>query len=199
VVGILFWGREVDLRMLDQGVRTLNDQRLAYGIGTRTGYLTEYICTTPADLLSFLPLGMAYFLLSPFPWQIGSTVSPLILVEVLPWYTLLPVAGIGFVRLVKDDTRPRPRVVLILFLVVPLVLYSLVSGNVGTALRHRAQIMPFIAMLAALGYTVKRPQENAGEQAVPPPSLRREEGAQGFEAPMVATHVPVGDGEGSLS
>jgi hypothetical protein len=113
----------------------------AYGAGART--------TTISGLLRYLPVGLAYFLLAPFPWSIGSMLQAVTLPEQLAWYVLLFFAIWGIVLALKESPR---RFSVLLFVVGTIVLsYSLVEGNVGTAFRHRAQVYPFLFIFAALG------------------------------------------------
>ena len=46
--------------------------------------------------------------------------------------------------------------VLVALILVMTTAYSLVEGNVGTAFRHRAQVMVFLLMFAAVGWGMGR-------------------------------------------
>jgi hypothetical protein len=144
----------LDFQGFKGGVQSLNQQRIAYtGSGSRTAYLKGVTYSNGTEAATFLPLGIAYFLLSPFPWQIGSKVSVLALLEMPVWYLLFTYSLIGIVGLVRDRERREIGLTLGLFLGALICLYGLVSGNVGTAMRHRAQVMPIFMLAAALGYT----------------------------------------------
>ena len=69
--------------------------------------------------------------------------------EVLAWYFCMYYAIVGTIFSIKHG-RPEARVLLIFMLLLTLV-FSLVEGNVGTAYRHRAQILPVYLIFAALG------------------------------------------------
>ena len=132
-------------------------QRMRDGgaIGARTAYMTDVDISTPQGALLFLPLGIAYFLFSPFPWQIGGIRHLLPLPEMLYWYSLIPVIFFAMRRLLKDNFQVA--IVVLVSTIVLTVSYGLGSSNVGTAYRHRGQVMPLLLAVAAAGLTL---QEN---------------------------------------
>ncbi len=126
--------------------------------------------STPTAAVTYLPIGMAYFLLSPLPWQIGSPRQVMAIPDLLVWYAMLPAVIRGLAWLL----RRRPRSVLALLLAVAgiTVLYSLVEGNIGIIFRHRAQIIVPLTAVAGVGHMVaareaRRKESAAGEGALP--------------------------------
>lgn len=119
----------------------LYDANSAYGRGADL--------TTPAGALAFLPIGLAYFLLAPFPWAIGSTLQAITLPETLLWYAILPMGIWGAVLAIRHDIRMFTVPLASLILIT--LAYALVEANVGTAYRHRAQILPVIFVFCAVG------------------------------------------------
>lgn len=105
--------------------------------------------STAGGALRFLPVGLAYFLLAPFPWHIGSALQAITLPETLFWYTILPMGLWGAWLGIRHDARMFT--VPLSALLVVTSAYALVEGNVGTAYRHRAQILPIIFVFCALG------------------------------------------------
>ncbi|HEU4395533.1 MAG TPA: hypothetical protein VFS92_08195, partial [Planctomycetota bacterium] len=99
-------------------------------------------------------IGLAYFYLSPFPWQIGSPRQVMAVVDLLVWYSILPAVFYGMVWLL----RRRFRAILPLLLVVIgiSVLYALVEGNIGIIFRHRAQIIVPLCAVAGVGTALRR-------------------------------------------
>ena len=75
------------------------------------------LIATTTLLLLFLPLGLAYFFLSPFPWQITTVLKAIALPEMLLVYWLTPatIRGVRFV--VRNHLRDC---LLIVLLEVPL-------------------------------------------------------------------------------
>lgn len=110
--------------------------------------------STPLQGLTYLPIGLAFFLLAPFPWQIGSTLSALTLPEMLVWYVLLGFVVYGAWHLVRlRFNRVEP---ILIFSVLTASIYALVEGNAGTAYRHRAQLVVFFLIFAAVGIEIFR-------------------------------------------
>lgn len=113
----------------------------AFGMG--------YDTSTVSGALRFLPVGLVYFLFAPFPWAVDSVLQLFTLPEVLLWYVLVPFTALG---LWVAPKLGGPRIWLaIAVLLVVVVSYALVEGNVGTAYRHRAQVMPLFFVFTGAG------------------------------------------------
>lgn len=110
--------------------------------------------STPAKAITFLPLGIAYFLFSPFPWQITSTLKLFSLPEMLLIYSLAPAMLRGIRYTVRTRFREALQVLLLTSLLT--VSYALGEGNVGTLYRHRAQAILFYLMFAGVGLELRR-------------------------------------------
>jgi hypothetical protein len=110
--------------------------------------------STPGGALTFLPIGVAYFLFSPFPWEITSPLKAASLPEMILIYglTLPLIRGVRFA--VRERFRDCFQVLLLTGLLT--VSYSLGEGNVGTLYRHRAQVLGFYLMFAAVGLELRR-------------------------------------------
>ncbi len=110
--------------------------------------------STPGRALVFLPLGIAYFLFSPFPWQITSALKLFSLPEMLLIYALTP----AMLRGIRHTLRTRFREALQVLLLTALltISYALGEGNVGTLYRHRAQAILFYLMFAGVGLELRR-------------------------------------------
>lgn len=122
----------------------LTDVRGDWAVGG-SGYLTDVTFSTWWDVIAFLPVGALYFLFTPFPWQIHNALSLLALAEnVLILYpaALLAIGAAAYRR------RRRDLRALVGYLVIGAMLYGLIEGNVGTALRHRAQFTWVLFVLA---------------------------------------------------
>lgn len=109
----------------------------------------EYETGTISGALRFIPVGLAFFLFAPFPWAIGSTLQLFTLPEVLVWYALIPFTAFGLWVAPKHGRGSALVVVAVLAVVV--TSYALVEGNIGTAYRHRAQVMPLFFLFTAAG------------------------------------------------
>ena len=100
----------------------------------------------PTRTLNYLPVGIAHALFAPFPWALKRTIELLTVPEILLWYGLLIGAAVSVWR-----SRPlwRNLAPILLFTGGVLAVFSLVEGNYGTLIRHRAMVIPFVIMLAA--------------------------------------------------
>lgn len=117
--------------------------------GANSAYGQTANVGTAAGAIAFLPVGLAFFMLAPFPWQIGSTLQAITLPETLLWYTILPLGLWGALLGLRND--PRAFTVPLTALVLITFAYALVEANVGTAYRHRAQVLPVVFLFCALG------------------------------------------------
>ena len=102
----------------------------------------------PASLASF-PKGLVAVTLRPFPWEAGMSGRRLIAgLESIMWLPLFVFAGVGaWIR-----RRDIHVVALPVSLVLAVTLSSAVTqGNLGTAFRHRQQILFALSILAVAG------------------------------------------------
>ena len=121
-------------RTADSGVETNFDTQTTRGLGLMTLF------------------GGVHLLLAPFPWQLktGSVRMALTAPEmVVWWFVFLALVLPGLKHAIRHrfgDVMP-----LLLFLLLLSGVYSLTFGNVGTAYRQRAQLMPYLLIFAAIG------------------------------------------------
>lgn len=102
-----------------------------------------------------LPTGIAYTLFAPFPWTPARTLEQLATIpEMLIWYVCLLLALLGFLVLLRRrDLRYAPGVAMIIGLILVL---SLIEANVGTLVRSRAMLIPYVLLLSAVGFETLR-------------------------------------------
>ncbi|HUO72545.1 MAG TPA: hypothetical protein VMU39_17385 [Solirubrobacteraceae bacterium] len=110
--------------------------------------------SSPAKALVYLPKGLALFLLAPFPWSFGSVRQTLALPEMLFFYALIPSIFRGSRHLARKHFGSSLMVLLMTAGVT--VGYALGEGNAGTAYRHRAQVLCFFLIVAAVGVERRR-------------------------------------------
>lgn len=93
--------------------------------------------------------GLPVVLAAPYPWtRPSSGTVRLAQLESLVWYPLLLLALVG----VTDGIRRlRPWAFTIAVGAGTLVVHALTQGNVGTAFRHRGELVALVALLAAAG------------------------------------------------
>jgi hypothetical protein len=104
----------------------------------------------PSAELSYLPKGVAVVALRPWPWEPsrGSVGLVLARLESLLWYPLLLLAAVG---LTTVPARLRVLAFPLLAGGAILVMYALTEGNLGTAFRHRGELVWIVLLLATLG------------------------------------------------
>ncbi len=111
--------------------------------------------STPVRGITFLPVGVGLFLLSPLPWHVASSpLAAMAFPETLVWYLLLGFAAWGAVHQLR--TRFERAAPLLLFLMLTFALYGLVEGNAGTAYRHRSQLVLGVLVFASVGLELRR-------------------------------------------
>ena len=147
-LGYLFRGLGVgeSSALNDASFEQLHQMRIGLASGG-SAYAVGSDVSSPGKALLFLPVGVVYFLFAPFPWQISGLRQILAFPEVLLFYWLFPSMVKGVRRMIKDDLIRWLPVLLPAFLVT--VTYSLVEGNVGTAFRHKAQVLGLYFVVAA--------------------------------------------------
>ena len=154
----------------DASLKSLALRREYNAIGEGGIGLAGHDLSTPTGALAYLPVGLAWFLFSPFPWQFSGR-QGLAIPEVLIWYVCLPLVVAGAVFALRKRRR-RALVPLFTGALVALV-YSLVEGNVGIIFRHRAQALVLLLPFAAVGWARRRARERTRVRKLTIASRRR--------------------------
>jgi len=128
-----------------------------------TGFGKDADVSTASGALTVIPLGMAYLLFAPFPWQIGSVRQLITFPEMLVWWASFPliVSGLRFTL----RFRLRQAMPILLFTTMLTFAYSIFQGNVGTAYRQRSQLLVFYFIFAAVGAVLLREKSEDRERA----------------------------------
>lgn len=140
------------------GLQTLNDLRIELGEGG-SAYGLEDGLDSPMKAIAYLPKGLAYFLLAPAPWQIFNLRQALTFPEMVIWYCLLPAVWRGMRYALRHHFQAA--VTLLCFAALITVAYALVETNLGTAYRHRAQVLVVYLIFAGVGLAHRH--RHAGE------------------------------------
>lgn len=124
-----------------------------------SGYAEDIDVSTTRGALSAVPIGLAYLMLAPFPWEMRTLRQAITLPEVLVWWAMLPLMAIGIWYSVRYKLRAAFPV--LLFSAMLTIAYSIFQANVGTAYRQRTQIQVFLFIFIAVGYVfMKEQREN---------------------------------------
>ena len=125
-----------------------------------SGFQKDADVSSTEGALSAIPLGFAYLMLAPFPWQAANLRQAITIPEVLFWWAMIPFLIMGLVYSVKH--RLRNAFPILIFSLLLTLSYSIFQGNVGTAYRQRTQIQVFLFIFIGVGWTVF--QENRENQ-----------------------------------
>jgi hypothetical protein len=173
----------------EQLLLALERERAAMAVGARTGFVPtpapgsagtpgstpratstpvaaahlDDVAPVPGRTLSYLPTGLAYAILAPFPLSARRLQEVVAAPEMLVWYLL--VAG-GAATIWRERRRWSYLAPLVLAIGGLMLVLALAEGNVGTLFRHRVMVVPFAAALAspslvALWSRIRRRRANA--------------------------------------
>lgn len=104
---------------------------------------------TPEEALRFTVRAVVSFVVMPLPWQVSSRAEFVFLGQQVVWYLLVIFAGVGVVAGLRRDSLVT--CLLAGIAVVGGVTIALNSGNLGTMVRFRDTIVPFVVWLSARG------------------------------------------------
>jgi TM2 domain-containing membrane protein YozV len=92
-------------------------------------------------------LNTAYFMLTPFPWQMTSRERLAAYPQMMVWYILLALSLFGFARLALS--KPGTALLLGVLVSAGVILQALAEGNIGAAFRHRDVFTAFFIIFAS--------------------------------------------------
>jgi hypothetical protein len=104
---------------------------------------------TPGEGGRFAIRALIAFVIVPLPWQISSWSEIAFLPQQIAWYFIVALAAVGVVAGMRRDALVT--CLLTSFAAVGGAAVALNSGNIGTMVRHRDTIVPFVIWLGALG------------------------------------------------
>ena len=121
---------------------------------SNSGFGGDVDITDPEAAIEYLPLGILYVLLSPFPWMINNLRQLITLPELIAWWCLMPMMGRGYWFALRNRLR-ESFVICTLVLGLTLV-FALYQSNAGTAYRHRSQLYVFFFIFICIGLELRR-------------------------------------------
>jgi len=119
-----------------------------------SGYGGDVDITDPQAAIGFLPLGILYVLLAPFPWMVTNLRQFITLPELMAWWLLMPMMFNGYWFVVKN--RLRESFAMCTFVLGLTLAFALFESNAGTAYRHRAQLYIFFFVFMSIGLELRR-------------------------------------------
>jgi hypothetical protein len=107
------------------------------------------LALTEPQAARFVVRAMASFLLTPLPWEVRTISELAFLPEHMAWYALLALLPLGIVTGWRRD--PLTTSMLIGYALPTAAVVALTNGNVGTLLRLRGLVTPFLLWIGVLG------------------------------------------------
>jgi hypothetical protein len=101
------------------------------------------------EALRYVLRAAASYLVVPLPWQMATRGELVYLPEQIFWYGVLILAPVGAIAAARRNRIAAS--LLVAYLVPTAVVVAMTTGNVGTLIRHRTLIVPFVVWLGALG------------------------------------------------
>lgn len=125
-----------------QSYRLLDEKY--YAIGT-----ASLAAMTTGESIRFLADSAGAFLIQPIPWRLESFGELLMAPQQVAWYGALAAALLGIAVGLRRD--PWLTCILAAYPVAGMIVIGPNSGNIGTLVRIRDMIVPFVLSLAAVG------------------------------------------------
>jgi len=135
-------------------LQRVQQSRLDLARSAKSGFNEDADVSTTRGAISAIPIGLAYLMLSPFPWEMTNFRQLITLPEVLLWWSMIPLMIFGIWYAVRN--RFRHALPILLFSGLLTLAYSIFQGNVGTAYRQRTQIQVFLFIFIGVGWTIWR-------------------------------------------
>jgi hypothetical protein len=107
------------------------------------------VVLTPAEAARFLMRAVAAFVAVPLPWQLQATPALVLLPMQMFWYALVALAAAGTPAAWRAS--PALTAIVLGYIALSIVVIAPNSGNVGTLMRHRDMLLPFVISLSAAG------------------------------------------------
>lgn len=155
VVFVYFGARDVVEKNFD--LKRIQSGRVWSAKTANTGFGSDVDITDPRAAISFLPIGVTYVLLAPFPWMIGNVRQLITLPELILWWLAFPMMLKGYWYAVRH--RLKESFVICMFTLGLTLVYALYQSNVGTAYRHRAQLYIFFFIFISIGWEMRRTRQ----------------------------------------
>lgn len=139
-----------------QHIGHVHTQGNSYRLLDQRFYSAPYPTTSAIETMTLLEgarfaiRAIGEFVLAPLPWQVRSVREMILLPQQVVWYGMVVLAGFGFAAGLRRDAAVVT-CLLAAFAAVGGLAIALSSGNIGTMVRHRDTIVPFIVWLSAVG------------------------------------------------
>ena len=123
---------------------------------------TSKLALTPAEAARYVVRSGVSFVTVPFPWQVATRSELAFLPEQLVWYLIVVMVCVGLRPAWRRD--PLLAALLIGYVLPLAAALALINGNVGTLVRLRGLVTPFLIWIGALGCAVALERLVAGRR-----------------------------------
>ena len=103
----------------------------------------------PAEAAQYVSRATVRYFVEPLPWVQRSRAMLAYVPEQAAWWTLLLIVPVGIAAALKADALLASALLAHAAAIVMMV--ALTSGNIGTLIRHRGLVLPYLVWIAALG------------------------------------------------
>ncbi len=148
-------GAAENLRAYD--LKTIQASRDWSARVSESGYGKDWDVSTTEGAVAVLPIGFAYLMWAPFPWQVTNLRQLVAVPETILWWASMPLMLAGLIYTIKH--RLRNAIAVLLFTGLLTIVYSVTQNNVGTAYRQRTQIQVFLFMFIAVGWQLRKEEK----------------------------------------
>jgi Dolichyl-phosphate-mannose-protein mannosyltransferase len=156
-----------------------------------SGFGGDVDITDPKAAIGYLPLGLLYVLLAPFPWMVTNVRQLVTVPELIAWWALIPMLLRGFWYGLRH--RLKETFAISIFTIGLTLVYALYQSNVGTAYRHRAQLYIFFFIFISIGLELRRAAKERRRTRVMEPAFYTFNGdatARQLPSPSVSPRLP---------
>lgn len=118
-----------------------------------SAYLTSISTTSLAQIGTYLPLFMFYFLYSPTPDMIRGVLDIVTLALNSSIYLYITFIGLITYKNVKSKLSQKEKKIvksLLIGILFTIAVFSVGTRNAGTAMRHRDKVLPFLIVIFAI-------------------------------------------------
>jgi 4-amino-4-deoxy-L-arabinose transferase-like glycosyltransferase len=114
--------------------------------------LTENVRLTPGEAARFLIRAIVSFVTVPLPWQIVTGSELAFVPEQILWYMIVALAAVGARSAFQTDSMVAGALLGLACTTAAVV--AVTNGNVGTLIRFRGLVTPYVIWISAVGFCV---------------------------------------------
>jgi len=147
-----FGAGEVAKNTID--LQKIQNARVWGAKASNSGFGGDVDITDPQAAIEYLPVGILYVLLAPFPWMINNLRQMITLPELIAWWLLMPMMAKGYWYALRK--RLRQSFAICTFVLGLTLAFAMYQSNAGTAYRHRSQLYVFFFVFICIGLELRR-------------------------------------------